>query len=55
MGRPFGRNGRKKNAYTVLLGKPEGKGPVEKPRGRWKDNIKVYVKEIGRGGGCGLD
>jgi hypothetical protein len=39
MGRPCGRNGGKKNAYTVLLGKPEGKEPVEKPRGRWEDNI----------------
>jgi hypothetical protein len=47
MGRPCGRNGGKKNAYAVLLGKTEGKGPVEKPRGRWEDNIKMYVKEVG--------
>jgi len=47
MGRPCGRNGGKKNAYTVFLGKPEGKGPVEKPRGRWEGNIKMYVMEVG--------
>jgi len=47
MGRPCGRNGGKKNAYAVLLGKPEGKGPVEKLKGRWEDNIKMYVKEVG--------
>jgi len=37
---------REENAYTVFLGKPEGKGPVEKPRGRWDDNIKMYVMEV---------
>ena len=47
MGRPCGRNGRKKSAYTVLLWKHEGTGTVEKPRGRWEDNIKMYVKEVG--------
>jgi hypothetical protein len=43
MGRSCDRKGRKKNAYTVLLAKPEGKGPIEKPGGRWEDNIKMYV------------
>jgi hypothetical protein len=47
MGRPCGRNGGKKNTYTLLLGKLEGKGPVDKPWGRWEDNIKMYVKEVG--------
>jgi len=42
MGRPWGRNGGKKNAYTVLLGKPEGKGPVGKPRGRWEDKKNKF-------------
>jgi hypothetical protein len=36
------------------LGKPEGKGPVEKPRGRWEVNIKMYVMEMGWEG-VGLD
>jgi len=47
MVRPCSRNGGKKKAYTVCLGKPEGKGPIEKPRGRWEDNVKTYVKGVG--------
>jgi hypothetical protein len=39
------------NAYTVFVGKPEGKRPLGKPRHRWKDNIKIYHKETR----CGLD
>jgi hypothetical protein len=38
---------REENAYAVSFGKPEVKGPVEKLRGRWEDNIKMYVKEVG--------
>jgi hypothetical protein len=34
------------NGYRVLVGKPEGKRPLERPRHRW-DNIKIYLKEIG--------
>jgi hypothetical protein len=42
--------GAKKNAYRILVGKPEGKRPLGRPRGRWVDNIKMDVGEIGWGG-----
>jgi hypothetical protein len=35
----------------VLVGKPEGKRPLGRPRLRWKDNIKMDVEEVGRGRG----
>jgi hypothetical protein len=40
----------KRNAYRILVGKPEGKRPLGRPRRRWEDNIKMYVREIGWGG-----
>jgi hypothetical protein len=36
--------------YRVLVGKPEGKGPLGRPRRRWEDNIKMYLQEVGSGG-----
>jgi hypothetical protein len=39
--------GEKRNAYRLLVGKPEGKRPLGKPRRRWVDNIKMG--EIGWG------
>ena len=33
------RVGNRRGAYRVLVGKPEGKRPLERPRNRWKDNI----------------
>jgi hypothetical protein len=33
--------GAKRNAYRILVGKPEGKRPVGRPRSRWVDNIKM--------------
>jgi hypothetical protein len=38
--------GEKGNAYRSLVGKPEGKRPLRKPRRRWEDNIKMYLREI---------
>jgi hypothetical protein len=38
--------GEKRNAYRILVGKPEGKRPLGRPR-RWVDNIKMYLREIG--------
>ena len=35
----------------VLVGKPEGKRPLGRPRRRWEDNIKMDLQEVGRG--CG--
>ena len=37
--------------HRVLVGKPEGKRPLGRPRHRWEDNIKVDLQEVGRG--CG--
>ena len=35
--------------YRVLVGKPEGKRPVGRPRRGWEDNIKMDLEEVGRG------
>jgi hypothetical protein len=40
----------KRNAYMILVGKPEGKRPLGRPRCMWVDNIKMDLKEIGWGG-----
>jgi hypothetical protein len=39
--------GEKRNMYRLLVGKPEGKRPPERPRHRWMDNIKMDLLEIG--------
>jgi hypothetical protein len=36
--------------YRVLVGKPEGKRPLGRPKRRWEDGIKVDLREIGWGG-----
>jgi hypothetical protein len=41
------RMGEKRNVYRLLVGKPEGKRPLGRPRRRWIDNIKMYILEIG--------
>jgi hypothetical protein len=43
--------GEGRNVYRVLVGKPEGKRPLGRPRGRWEDGIKMDLREIGWGGG----
>ena len=35
--------------YMILVGKPEGKRPLGRPRHRWEDNIKMDLKEVGCG------
>jgi hypothetical protein len=35
------------NAYTILVGKPEGKRPLGRLRRRWEDNIKMDLRETG--------
>jgi hypothetical protein len=43
-----------RGVHKVLVGKPEGKIPLRRPRRMWEDNIKMDLQEIGRG--CeGLD
>jgi hypothetical protein len=37
----------KRNAYRILVGQPEGKKPLGRPRRRWVDNIKMDLGEIG--------
>jgi hypothetical protein len=41
------RMGEKRNAYRILVGYPEGKRPLGRPRRRWVDNIKMVLGEIG--------
>jgi hypothetical protein len=41
------RIGVKKNAYRILVGKPEGKRPLGRPRRRWVNNIKMDLRKIG--------
>ena len=44
------RMGEERGVYRVLVGKPEGKRPLGRPRRRWEDNIKMDLHEVG--GGC---
>jgi hypothetical protein len=39
------RMGDKRNAYRILVGKPEGKRPLRRPRRRWVDNIKMDLAQ----------
>jgi len=39
--------GRRRGVYRVLVGKPEGKRPLGRPRHRWEDNIKMDLQEVG--------
>jgi hypothetical protein len=38
--------GEMRNAYRMLVKKPEGKRPLGRPRRRWVNNIKIYLREI---------
>jgi hypothetical protein len=42
--------GAKRNAYRLLVGKPEGKRPLGRPRRRWVDNIRMGLGEVEWGG-----
>jgi hypothetical protein len=42
--------GEGRGMYRVLVGKPEGKRPLERPRDRWEDNIKMVLQQVGCGG-----
>jgi hypothetical protein len=47
LGRACSTNGEKWNTYRILVGTPEGKRPLERPRHRWVDNIEMDLREIG--------
>jgi len=51
MGGHVARMGEIRNATKILVGKPEGKRPLGKPRPRWEDNIRMDLQKIG----CGMD
>jgi len=44
------RMGEERGVHKVLVGKPEGKRPLGRPRRRWEDNIKMDIQEVV--GGC---
>jgi hypothetical protein len=48
---PVARLGEGRGVHRVLVGKPEGKIPLERPRRRWEDNIKMELQDVG--GDCG--
>jgi hypothetical protein len=50
MGGACSAYGRRRGVYRVLVGKPEGKRPLETLRRRWEDNIKIDFQEVGFGG-----
>jgi hypothetical protein len=50
MFRACSTKGEKRNACRILVGRPEGSRPLERPRHRWVNNIKMDLREIGWGG-----
>jgi hypothetical protein len=44
------RMGEGRGAYRILVGRPEGRRPLARPRRRWEDNIKIDLQEVGLGG-----
>jgi hypothetical protein len=48
----YGAYGEEREVHRVLVGNPEGKRPLGRPRRRWKDNIMMDLQEVG---GCGGD
>jgi hypothetical protein len=55
MSRACSTNEEKRNVYRILVGKPEGKSPLRRPRRRMVDNIKMNLRAIGWDGWHGLD
>jgi hypothetical protein len=46
--------GKGRGAYRILMGRPEGRRPLGRPRRRWKDNNKINLQEVGWGLWTGL-
>jgi hypothetical protein len=51
VGGACGTHGRGEKRVQVLVGKPEGKRPLERPRRKWEDEIRMDLREIAWGGG----
>jgi hypothetical protein len=51
----YSKNGEKRNAYRILMDKPEGRRPLGRPRYRWLNNIKMDLRERGWGGADSID
>jgi hypothetical protein len=51
MGGALARMGEKRGVHRILVGKPEGKRPLRRPRRKWEDNIKMDLQDVG----CGID
>jgi hypothetical protein len=49
MGRAYSTYGGKRGAYWILVGTPEGRRPLGRPRRTWEDNIKMGLQEVGWG------
>jgi hypothetical protein len=47
--------GEERKVYKVLVGKPEGRRPLGRPRRRWEDGVRMDLREIGLGGWIGFD
>jgi hypothetical protein len=43
------RIGEERGAYRILVGRPKGRRPLGRPRRRWKDHIKMGIREVGCG------
>jgi hypothetical protein len=43
------RMGEERGAYRILVGRPEGRRPLERPKRRWEDNIKMEFQDVGWG------
>jgi hypothetical protein len=50
MGGTCSTNGKKRNAYRILVGTTEGRRTLGRPRCRWEDNVRMNLGEIGWGG-----
>jgi hypothetical protein len=47
--------GERRGAYRALMGKPERRRPLGRPRRRWEDNIKMHLREVGCGSADWVD
>jgi hypothetical protein len=50
MGGAVVRMGERRGAYRILVGRPEGRRPLGRPRRKWEDNIKMELQEVGWAG-----